>query len=170
MNCHYLVLLHLILNIYETSDDQINYNEILQLISSIQMGKLSKKDWSTLNSYDLSNVFLQKVNGLYVFAVSFILLHEFSHHYCEHNFNSEGTLGEEIEADQEAFWAMYCDLTGDERKTAMLGIVAAMRSLIFVNTNLEDDGVHPKPIERIFCYYDINTDAITLRKKQTKHF
>ena len=77
-----------------------------------------------------------------------------------HDFNHYGTTEEEEVADHNAFWTLYSDLEGNERTTALLGILCALVSLIFVNPSLEDDGIHPLPIERVFYFYDIVKEEI----------
>ena len=108
--------------------------------------------------YDMTSDIGVRINSLYVYAMTFNLLHEFSHHSLNHDFSSEGSLKEEEEADHNAFWAIFSDLEGNERKTALLGILCSLVSLIFINKSLEDDGIHPLPIERIFTFYDIVKD------------
>ena len=108
-----------------------------------------------LYGYDMTSTIGEKVNSLYVYAMVFILLHEFSHHSLKHDFNSSGSVSEENEADENAFWSIYSDLEGKKKRTAKRGILCALVSLLFLNKDLKDDGIHPKPIERIFKYYDL---------------
>ncbi len=135
--------------VFSDSVDMLNKIEIL-----IQK-KLSNEEIEQLYTYDMVSDIGTRINSLYVYAMSFELLHEFSHHSLNHDLNQTGTRKEEEEADHNAFWTLYSDLKGAERKTALLGILCALVSLIFVNTSLEDDGIHPLPIERIFHFYDI---------------
>lgn len=132
--------------------------DMLNRIEQMTNRNLSEEEMQQLYDYDMTSEIGVKVNGLYVYAMSFGLLHEFSHHSLNHNFNKQGTIIEEEEADHNAFWAIYSDLEGADRKTALLGVLCSLVSLIFVNTSLEDDGIHPLPIERIFSFYDIVKD------------
>lgn len=136
-------------SVFSESTDMLNKIELLS------NRKLSDEEMEQLYTYDMTSDIGVRINSLYVYAMSFILLHEFSHHSLHHNFNQTGTKEEEKEADHNAFWSLYSDLEGSERKTALLGIMCALVSLIFVNTSLDDDGIHPLPIERIFYFYDI---------------
>lgn len=124
------------------------------IISKLLNGMLTDKEMDDLYNYDMTGIIGPRVNSLYVYATSFILLHEFSHYYLNHDFSGDGSYEEETEADQEAFWSMYSDLEDKEKRTAMRGILCALVSLIFINKDLQDDSIHPKPVERIFQYYE----------------
>ena len=132
--------------------------EMLNKIEILSTRKLLNEEIEQLYAYDMTSDIGVRINSLYVFAMSFILLHEFSHHSLNHDLKQKGTKEEENEADHNAYWALYSDLQGRERKTALLGVLCALVSLIFVDTSLEDDGIHPLPIERIFYFYDIVKD------------
>ena len=145
---------------YERSllDQKTVFSESADMLNTIEIlsnRKLSEDEMEQLYAYDMTSDIGIKVNSLYVFAMSFNLLHEFSHHSLNHDFKQVGTKEEEEEADHNAFWTLYSDLDGAERKTALLGILCALVSLIFINTKLEDDGIHTLPIKRIFYFYDI---------------
>lgn len=126
----------------------------IEIISKILNGQLTDKEMDKLYNYDMTGAIGVRVNSLYVYAMSFILLHEFSHQYLNHDINGNGSIEEESEADQVAFWSMYSDLEDKEKRTAMRGILCALVSLIFMNKDLQDDGIHPRPVERIFQYYE----------------
>lgn len=128
---------------------------MLNTIEILSTRKLSEEEIEELYQYDITSEIGTRVNSLYVFAISFILLHEFSHHSLNHDFKQIGTRDEEEAADHNAFWTLYSDLKGEYRNSALLGILCALVSLIFIDTSLKDDGVHPLPIERIFYFYDI---------------
>jgi len=108
-----------------------------------------------LHGYDMISDIGVRINGLYVYAMTFILLHEFSHHSLGHDLQAEGSIDEEVAADYNAFGAIYNDLNDAEKQTAMLGILCSLVSLIFINTNLSNDNIHPKPIDRIFEFFDL---------------
>lgn len=130
----------------------------LNMIEIIMNRRLTEAEMDALYLYDMESDFGMRVNSMYVYAMTFNLLHEFSHHSLNHILNNEGTLEEEVTADQSAFWGMFSDLEGSEHKTAMIGVVCSLMSFIFQNTNLEDDHIHPLPVERIFTYYDLVKD------------
>ena len=145
---HYLSELSDIKSVFSYCTDSII------IISKLLNRKLTDKEMNDLYNYDMDGIIGTRVNSLYVYAMSFILLHEFSHYYLNHDLNGDGSCEEEIEADQEAFWSICNDLEGKEKRTAMRGILCALVSLIFINKDLQDDNIHPKPVERIFQYYE----------------
>ena len=142
-------------------DQKVVFSESADILNKIEIlsnRKLSDEEMEQLYTYDMTSDIGVRVNSLYVYAMSFILLHEFSHHSLNHDFNHYGTIEEEEAADHNAFWTLYSDLGGNERKTALLGILCALVSLIFADPSLEDDGIHPLPIERILYFYNIVKD------------
>ena len=126
-------------------------NRIIALFN----GRISETEMNELYGYDMTSGIGTRVNAIYTYGMTFILLHEFSHHRLGHDIQTDGSVAEEMEADQNAFWSMYSDLEDKEKRTAMRGILCALVSLLFLNRNLEDDGVHQRPVERIFTYYDL---------------
>ena len=136
-------------NVYQKSADEVN------LIEMIATRQLNEQEMESLYTLDMDSSYGKRVNGMYTYAMAFCLLHEFSHHSLDHDFSIEGSIEEEIAADQEAFWSMYSDLNDKAKLTAMYGIISLLVSLIFINKELIDDGIHPKPIERIFGYYEL---------------
>lgn len=142
-------------------DQKVVFSESADILNKIEIlsnRKLSDEEMEQLYTYDMTSDIGVRINSLYVYAMSFILLHEFSHHSLNQDFNHYGTIEEEEAADHNAFWTLYSDLEGNERKTALLGILCALVSLIFADPSLEDDGIHPLPIERILYFYNIVKD------------
>lgn len=111
-----------------------------------------------VHSLDMTSGSGVLTNGMYIFAMTFCLLHEFSHHSLGQDFSKEVTLEEKVAADQSAFWSMYSDLEGNLKLKTMYGIICSLVSLLFINPQLIDDGIHPKPVERIFEYYELIKD------------
>ena len=128
--------------------------EMLNVMEYMMQRNITEDEMDFLYEFDMESEIGTRVNSLYVYAMTFILLHEFSHHSLNHDFSHEGSFEEEEEADHSAFFFFFSDLEGKERKTALLGVLCSLVSLIFVNTPLIDDGIHPLPIERIFYFYD----------------
>ncbi len=129
--------------------------EMLNYMEALCQRHLTEEEMDYLYSLDMTSEIGVKINSMYIFAMAFNLLHEFSHHSLNHDFQNDGCLQEEVEADSNAFWSIYNDLDGAEKNTAMMGILCSLISLIFNNRSLSDDGIHPLPIERIFTYYDL---------------
>ena len=132
--------------------------DMVNMIEQISNKKLSENEMEQLYKLDMTSELGERINSLYVYAMTFVLLHEFSHHSLNHDLNQQGTIKEEEEADYNAFWALYSDLDGADRTTALFGIICSLVSLIFTNISLENDDIHPLPIERIFSFYDILKD------------
>lgn len=116
---------------------------------------------SLVNNIDYKSQLSAKANSLCVFGIVFLLLHEASHIILDQDLYDNGTIEEELEADHNAFWAMYSDLTDKERYTAMVGCLCALTSLLFINPNLEPDGIHPREDIRLFTFYDLLKDERT---------
>ena len=138
--------------IFQQSAEKVN---LIELICS---KKLSEDEMERVHSLDMTSGSGVLTNGMYIFAMTFCLLHEFSHHSLGQDFSKEATLEEEVAADQSAFWSMYSDLEGNLKLTAMYGIICSLVSLLFINPQLIDDGIHPKPVEIILEYYELIKD------------
>jgi len=130
----------------------------VDLIELICSKKLSEAEMDIVHQLDMKSVSGTSTNSMYIYAMTFCLLHEFSHHLLGQDFSKEATLEEEVAADQSAFWSMYSDLDDNLKLTAMYGIMCSLVSLLFINSELKDDGIHPKPVERIFVYYELIKD------------
>ena len=130
-------------------------SQMLNFMEQLAQRNITEEEMDYLYSFDMDSDLGVKVNSIYVYAMTFILLHEFSHHALNHDVEKEGTIQEEIAADCNAFWSIYSDLNGADKTTAMIGILCSLVSLIFIDKSLSADGVHPLPIERIFRYYDL---------------
>ena len=128
------------------------------LVETIASKKLSEEEMDRVYSLDSESNTEIRADSMYVYGMAFCLLHEFSHHSLGHDISKDGSVEEEIEADQAAFWSMYSDLDDNEKLTAMYGILCSLVSLLFINEKLIDDGIHPLPVERIFDYYELIKD------------
>ena len=149
---HYLKALFDRKSVLNYSADSIN--RIINLFDK----RVSESEMNELYGYDMTSGIGVRVNSLYVYAMTFILLHEFSHHSLGHDLKTGGSLDDEIAADYSAFWAMYSDLEDREQRTAKRGILCALVSLLFCDKDLKDDGIHQRPVERVFTYYDLMQD------------
>ncbi len=108
-----------------------------------------------INEVDYNSPLVTRANSLCVYGIVFILLHEASHVILNQDLLSNGNEQDEVEADHNAFWAMWGDLKDVERNTAMMGCICALASLLFFNPSMASDGVHPREDERLFSFYDI---------------
>ena len=97
------------------------------------------------NALDESN---EKVNGIYLYAVLFILIHEISHFSLGHN---KSTIESEYAADSDAFWTLNSDLNDEEKTSANIGMLTALCSLLFLDKNLNGGNSHPDNDDRIIA-------------------
>lgn len=119
-------------------------------------GPITNSEFDLINKgVDYSSPLVTRANSLCVYGIDFILLHEASHVILGQDLTQEGDVEEETDADHNAFWAMYSDLKGKERNTAMMGCICALVSLLFYNPTLKTDGIHPREDDRLFAFYDI---------------
>lgn len=96
----------------------------------------------------------ESVNALCVKSLAFILLHELHHCYLEH-FTTPGTiLAKEWEADDESMRKMYDSCPNEEKFTVGVALLLLMIVNLFINPDLNDDGVHPRDDIRLFNVYD----------------
>ena len=140
---------------YETA---VMYSSRLIVIAKPLLTKepLTIEEFNVLTTeVDYNHPFITRANSLCVYGIIFNLLHEASHVILGHDLSKEGNVEEEVAADHNAFWAMFSDLDGKERNTAMIGCICALVSLLFYNPTLESDGVHPREDDRLFAFYDI---------------
>lgn len=128
-----------------------NSCKLLNIIEKISKKTLEENEMDDLYKLEMDDCVGSRINGLYVYAMAFILLHEYTHHILK----TPNPLEDEINADSHAFWTLFSDLEGKEKNTAQLGILCALVSIIFFNPTLKDDTNHPRPVSRIFDYYDI---------------
>lgn len=132
--------------------------EKIDLIEKINSKNLTEEEMEQVYELDMTSYTGVRTNSMYVYGMAFCLLHEFSHHALGHDIKTGGTIEDEVAADQEAFWSIYSDLTGDSKETAMYGCICSLVSLMFINTKLLKDNEHPSPVERIFTYYELIKD------------
>lgn len=112
-------------------------------------------EFDMINHVDYNSPLIARANGLCIYGIDFILLHEASHVILGQDLTKDGTIEDEMAADHNAFWSMYSDLDGKERNTAMMGCICALISLLFYNPTLEPDDIHPREDDRLFAFYDI---------------
>lgn len=102
-----------------------------------------------------------KVNGIYCYAVIFILNHEISHFSLNHDIDL--TKSDEESADSSAFWTLYFDTDEKEKKSAMIGTLTALCSLMFFNRQLNGDDQHPDEDKRVLT-------ALSVIKEEYSHY
>lgn len=132
---------------------QQNITDELMMASSI-LDSSSTIDINAISKLDIDGLYEQKVNSVYCYGIAFVLLHELSHLSLGHFEKGGQSMQKEVDADLNAFWTVFCDVRGDRRFSAYVGILCMMFSLMMTNPNLREDGVHPREDKRIFAIYD----------------
>ncbi|MFA6200044.1 MAG: hypothetical protein WC679_06550 [Bacteroidales bacterium] len=136
-------------HIYKYIDKDKVFNECHDVF--IEGMKLTDKNNTKIDIkryYELTSVFTkgnEKVNGIYLYAVLFVLIHEIQHFSLEH---LESTIDNEFEADSASFWTLFSDVEENEKTTANIGVLVGLCSLIFIN-DLDGGGTHPDNDDRI---------------------
>jgi hypothetical protein len=99
-------------------------------------------------NYDDSNLYIEKANAIFEYAVAFILAHEFAHLKHGHiGLNKEK--GYENEADLEASELLSNTISNDEEKTKIgFGLLIATTSTLFIDNTLQSP-THPDKDDRI---------------------
>lgn len=100
----------------------------------------------------------ERVNSVYCFAISLILLHERGHYDLGHFANVRPSMFEETEADQSAFWSIYLHDARDKKFSMICGILLGFFSILMLNPNLEPDNVHPPEDKRLRDFYNLVHD------------
>jgi hypothetical protein len=99
-------------------------------------------------NYDDSNLYIEKANAIFEYAVAFILAHEFAHLKHGHiGLNKEK--GYENEADFEASELLLNTISKSEEKTKIgFGLLVATASTLFIDNTLQSN-THPDKDDRI---------------------
>lgn len=110
-------------------------------------------DIEGLKSIDMNSKYSERTNSVYSYGIAFCLLHELAHHQLGH-LEKEEEMKDEVDADAQAFWNIYKDITGEERFSANIGILCVFFSFMMLNPTLKEDYIHPREDKRMFAIYD----------------
>lgn len=103
----------------------------------------------TLLMYIQDPIFSIGVNGAYIYAIAFILLHEYSHFVLGHN-QIEGPIEDELDADFSAFWDLYSEVKNEqEERTVVIGMVCSLSAIAILQRTWQETEEHPSITERI---------------------
>ena len=104
------------------------------------------------NYNEFEKVYIEKANSIYVAALTFTLIHEFSHQYYGHldhiSFKDKAKT-DELNSDDYAFDLIKHNFSNEKSFSYKVGIIAALTSLIFFDNSLKGGDEHPDPDERI---------------------
>ncbi len=97
--------------------------------------------------------YVEKTNGIYTAAMTFILLHEFAHQYLGHlEYNptsSEESKTDENNADDYAIDKIAQNFSSERGTTYKCGIIAGISSLILLDKSLSGGDTHPDTDDRL---------------------
>ncbi len=102
------------------------------------------------NEYD--KAYVEKTNGVFTAAMTFILLHEFAHQYYGHldyRPTSEESKKDEFAADEYAICKISYNFSSERKTTFKFGILAGLCSLIILDKSLSGGDTHPDTDDRI---------------------
>ncbi len=147
----------------KTFSGRINVEDIFvkRAIAVFQTGVSLYKDYSDTVFYELPNpekyaefekLYIEKTNSIYVAALTFILIHEYSHHYFGHldQVSSKDQLKkDEFNSDDYAFGLIKQNFGSEKGWSFRVGVIAALTSIIFFDNSLEGGNEHPDPDERL---------------------
>ena len=145
----YLKRIPELLNITEFCRQQEYYIKLLSELRGKETFNLD--DFSAIN---INTPYGHKINSVYCFGICFILLHEASHLSLGHLDKESADIQDEIDADCSSFWNIYSDISETEQFSANCGILCALFSLLYLNPQIELDGIHPAEDDRIFKVYE----------------
>jgi len=145
--------------------DMFNEDEFAKGLSVFEAGMSLLREHNIEQFYSLPNPteiftndkfnYISKGTSIFLNAFSFILCHEFGHHYFGHvdiNYNPdsiEQIKNDEFNADEFAF-SILTDTTDFRANwNIRYGIITALSSLIFVDSTLKGGTTHPDPDDRL---------------------
>lgn len=140
------------LELLDEKDFNSKQQTYIKLLSELR-GKetFNLDDFSAIN---IDTLYGQIINSVYCFGICFILLHEASHFSLEHLDKESADIQDEIDADCSSFWNIYSDISETEKFSANCGILCALFSLLYLNSTIEPDNIHPAEDDRIFKVYE----------------
>lgn len=101
---------------------------------------------------EFEKIYIEKTNSIYVAALTFILIHEFSHQYyghLDHLSSKDQSKKDEFNSDDYAFGLIKHNFGGEKGWSYRVGVIAALSSLIFFDHTLDGGDEHPDPDERL---------------------
>ncbi len=116
----------------------------------------SKEIQQKLEEIELISPISQRVSGIYMAGVSFVLLHELFHWVRGHFDGKLLPIEQEKEADNYAFDEILktFNRSNAEKKTYALGTMCVLCSFFYLNPQFQNNGIYPYNDERLFAQYD----------------
>jgi hypothetical protein len=128
--------------------DEVKLNEAFKLLNYGISLKEKWKSWpEDLPDPSFSeNQNVSEANAITIMAMSFILIHEFSHHALGHDLDKTNDHSEEYYADNFAFQTMIKGyIVGNDTKNHSInvGIIIGLGSILLLDSSWETDNEHP---------------------------
>lgn len=140
--------------LYSLLKNDPNIDEEFNLAFSLKNSDV-ELDYAKIKNYNQNGDYEQLSNGIYCYAIAYILLHELSHFELNHDLNKDGSIEDEEDADSNAFWYIFSDLQNTEEEfTANVGILCSLFAILMLEPPLENNETHPSTEKRIFAVYD----------------
>ena len=149
----YLDYLRCSMQLLDAKQHTANQQHEFQMAVSI-LDKSQTIDLAAISKTNIDGLYEQKVNSVYCFGITFILLHELSHFSLGHMDKLVAESEDEVDADLSAFWSIYSDINDARRFSANVGILCMMFTLLMLNPTMQEDGIHPREDKRIFDIYE----------------
>ena len=143
--------------------------EEFQLAATLLPESEAPIDKASFHTIDITCPSGRLTNGICIYGAIYILLHEFAHMSLGHSMISEERQEEE-EADFSALGDLLTIDDEAERRSAYLGILTALVSLMFLDPMLEGDASHPAPHLRLFAMYNYVEGAYPKSAYLLAHF
>lgn len=155
--CYYYYVLHEEYVVPYYNERKLNKNKILDQAESLyKWGKGLQGSFSQwprgmpMPQQHNDNPTINIVNQIFLYAMDFIMCHEFAH---IDQAPQQGTpIEQELEADDVAFDLLLKGRNGKNDTTIYLGIIMALATLLILNPKIEDSGSHPSSLSRLDAF------------------
>lgn len=112
-----------------------------------------KLNLDAFKAIDMKSKYSERTNSVYTYGMAFIMLYEMAHYQLNHLQKKEET-EDEVQADYKAFLEIYNDIQGEERFSAICGMMSVFFVFMMLNPKLIVLGVHPREEKRLMTIYD----------------
>lgn len=155
--CYYYHVLHEEYVVPYYNEGKLNKNNILDQAESLyRWGKSLQGSFSQwpqgmpMPQQHNDNPTINIVNQIFLYAMDFIMCHEFAH---IDKAPQQGTpIEQELEADDVAFDLLLKGCDGKNDTTIYLGIIMALATLLILNPKIEDSEFHPNSLSRLDAF------------------
>lgn len=105
---------------------------------------------------DSDEFYVLRTNSLYMYAMTFVLAHEYAHIELDHfSKKHENSVAQEIEADNRAIELLLNCRDSENNKSVEYGLLLGFISLLFLKDSVYGEDTHPDIDERIKSYLTV---------------